>query len=472
MNSVIHPSLNSNVDEVADVGALLRAARLRKGDNLRQVSNVLRIRYDYLEYIENGRLDDLPGTVYSTGFIRAYSEYLGLDGNELVSKLKSENNVLTDNTKLVFPAIIPENGIPGGLVVLIGLLITVLGYCTWYWFSSPDVFVAENLTTIPKVATVKVETASTQQPVAGANPLVEASSAVAATAKFPLQNYQNAERRTEINAPAQASLQATQEGLGSATAPETPRTLSRETIPSKPSRRIEEIVLVEPNKVISPAVSRTTDLDVPQKYPSAVQQIPKDETAEDRLVIRSANIDFTPSSIEKAKAPKEITRNVVNDETLTPSRLTKPDPVQAAFDDSAPDTLSKLPERTNTEVATLSVLDEKPREVNKIITPILDEDVNLDVKNTSRITITARNTSWIQLRDIRTNRMILSKVLKKDQSYQIPDRPGLSLMTGNAGALEIIVDGELVPDVGKLGEVRRKILMEVESLKSGQAVVE
>ena len=466
MNSVIHPSLNSDVDEVADVGALLRAARLRRGENLRQVSDVLKIRHNYLESIENGRFDDLPGAIYSTGFIRAYSEYLGLDGEKLVSKLKAKGDGLKDNTKLAFPAIIPEDGVPGGLVVLIGLLITVLGYCTWYWFSSPDVFVAGNLTTIPKVATVKVETTSTKPPAA------VASSAVAATAKVPSQNRQNLERRTEVNATAQASLKATQEGLGSATAPETPKTLSRETISSEPSRRIEGIVLVEPNKVISPTVRRATDLDVPQKYPSGVQQIPKDETTEDRLVIGSANNAFTPSSIEEAKAPKELTRNVVNDETLTPSRTTKPNPVQAAFDDSAPDTLSKLPKRTNTEVAALSVLDEKPREVNKIITPNLHEDVKLDLKNTSRITITARNTSWIQLREIRTNRMILSKVLKKNESYQIPDRPGLSIMTGNAGALEITVDGEIVPQVGKLGDVRRKILMEVESLKSGQAVIE
>ena len=113
MNSVIHPSLNSDVDEVANVGALLRAARLRRGDNLRQVSNVLKIRYEYLESIEDGRFDDLPGAIYSTGFIRTYSEYLGLDGEKLVSKLKAESNVLTDNTKLAFPAIIPEDGIPG-----------------------------------------------------------------------------------------------------------------------------------------------------------------------------------------------------------------------------------------------------------------------------------------------------------------------------------------------------------------------
>ena len=65
------------------------------GDNLRQVSNVLKIRYDYLESIEDGRFDDLPGAIYSTGFIRTYSEYLGLDGEKLVSKLKTESNVLT-----------------------------------------------------------------------------------------------------------------------------------------------------------------------------------------------------------------------------------------------------------------------------------------------------------------------------------------------------------------------------------------
>ena len=472
MNSVLHPSLNSDIDEVADVGALLRAARLRKGDNLRQVSNVLRIRYDYLESIENGRFGDLPGAIYSAGFIRTYSEYLGLDGEKLVGKLKSESTVLSDNTKLVFPAIIPEDGIPGSLVVLIGLLITVLGYCTWYWFSSPDVFVAENLTTIPKVAPIKLEPSTTKPPLAGENPLVEASSAVAATAKFPPQNHQDVGRRTEVNAPTQTSLKPSQEGLGNATGPETPRTLSLETISREPSRLIEEVALVEPKKVISPADSRTNDVDLPRIVPSTVQQILKDEPAEDRLGLGSANDASTPTNVEKKSVQKEIMRNEVIDETLTPGRLTKPNPVQAAFDDSAPDTLSKLPERTNTRIAALSGLDEKPREVYKIITPSLHTDQKLGVKNTSRITITARNTSWIQLRDIRTNRMILSKVLKKDQSYQIPDRPGLSLMTGNAGALEITVDGEVVPEVGKLGEIRRKILMEVKRLKSGQAVVE
>ena len=88
MNSVIHPSLDGDTENVSDLGALLRAARLRQGKDLRQIASVLRIRYDYLQSMENGRFDELPGAIYSTGFIKAYSEYLGLDGKEIVFRLK------------------------------------------------------------------------------------------------------------------------------------------------------------------------------------------------------------------------------------------------------------------------------------------------------------------------------------------------------------------------------------------------
>ena len=169
---------------------------------------------------------------------------------------------------------------------------------------------------------------------------------------------------------------------------------------------------------------------------------------------------------------KEIPRNLVTAKLLTTSQSTKPDPIQAAFDDNAPDTLSTLPDRINTKIAVLPDAESEPRNVTKIIPPVLNEVKKLHKKNSSRITIIANKTSWIQLRDTTTNQMILSKVLNKDQRYQVPDKPGLSLMTGNAGALEITVDGIIVPKIGKLGEVRRKILMEVKSLKSGQAVIE
>ena len=43
------------------VGQDLRAARLRRGDELGRISQALRIRKDYLEAIESDRTDKLPG---------------------------------------------------------------------------------------------------------------------------------------------------------------------------------------------------------------------------------------------------------------------------------------------------------------------------------------------------------------------------------------------------------------------------
>jgi len=48
----------------------------------------------------------------------------------------------------------------------------------------------------------------------------------------------------------------------------------------------------------------------------------------------------------------------------------------------------------------------------------------------------------------------------------------LSLITGNAGALEILVDGAAVPSIGPVGAVRRNVVLEAEKLKDGSAVIE
>ena len=74
------------------------------------------------------------------------------------------------------------------------------------------------------------------------------------------------------------------------------------------------------------------------------------------------------------------------------------------------------------------------------------------------------------MRNLNTNKLILSKVLLKGHSYLVPIRPGLSLMTGNAGALDVSVDGKGVPSLGKLGQTRQKIILSADRLRDGTAV--
>src|SRR5215469_8526383 len=72
------------------VGQDLRAARLRRGDDLATVSRALKIRKDHLEALEEDRFEALPGKAYAVGFVRSYADYLGLDPLQCVERFKGE----------------------------------------------------------------------------------------------------------------------------------------------------------------------------------------------------------------------------------------------------------------------------------------------------------------------------------------------------------------------------------------------
>ena len=71
----------------------------------------------------------------------------------------------------------------------------------------------------------------------------------------------------------------------------------------------------------------------------------------------------------------------------------------------------------------------------------------------SRILVRAKTESWVQVADD-NEKVLFTELLKAGDEYEVPDKPGLRLETGNAGALEILVDGKLVPSIGEEGAVR------------------
>lgn len=89
---------------------------------------------------------------------------------------------------------------------------------------------------------------------------------------------------------------------------------------------------------------------------------------------------------------------------------------------------------------------------------------NLD----ARIVIVALADSWIQVRD-ESRSDIFTRMLRAGDSYRVPNRPGLVMLTGNAGGLELTIDGVKAPPIGIEGEVTRDIPLDPEALKQGHA---
>lgn len=79
--------LESDIDEEAGEfdGPKLRRARLRRGFELDQISDITKVSVANLARIEDEEFSDLPATVYVRGFVTAYSRTIGLDPTRVVA---------------------------------------------------------------------------------------------------------------------------------------------------------------------------------------------------------------------------------------------------------------------------------------------------------------------------------------------------------------------------------------------------
>jgi len=70
--------------------ASLRAIREKKGVSLEQASEALELSVIYLDLIEGGHIERLPGPGYARSMLTMYAEYLGLDSAKVLSRLQLE----------------------------------------------------------------------------------------------------------------------------------------------------------------------------------------------------------------------------------------------------------------------------------------------------------------------------------------------------------------------------------------------
>ena len=87
------------------------------------------------------------------------------------------------------------------------------------------------------------------------------------------------------------------------------------------------------------------------------------------------------------------------------------------------------------------------------------------VADPEKIELRAKSDSWIQVRD--GDQLLLTRLLRRGEVYTVPNRRGLTLMTGNAGGLDVLVNGEVAPALGNEGVVARAVPLDAAKLKAG-----
>jgi len=73
------------------IGSDLKVARIEKEISLKQAAEETRISLRYLQSLEEGRHDDLPGGMYNRAILRNYCVYLGLEPDDFLPRFTAES---------------------------------------------------------------------------------------------------------------------------------------------------------------------------------------------------------------------------------------------------------------------------------------------------------------------------------------------------------------------------------------------
>lgn len=421
-------------EKVADT--LIRA-RQQYGQDLRSIAQVLCIRYSYLDAIERANYENLPGATYAVGFVRTYAEFLGLDGDSIVERFKNEVQGLDGQTKLHFPTPAPEGKMPGGAVFLVAALLFAGAYGVWFYLSNKGETISDLVSPVPE----RLQELVTEEPPAEAPAVAAVASGSPATAE------------TE----AAASAETTDSTTASVeTAPMAPAAASTASEPAEAATAEASV----------PAPAEASAVQAAPEAPEAAETAPSaaDPLASEDAPQQSAALPVTPSNTaDSSSAPANEAPQpapVVTFEQAEPPLAAAPaseasqsgETGDSALAAGSGQTAYAIPAAPTNGQPSSFLLNQEPQ--------VYGGD-NTD----ARIVLKATQDAWVQVRD-REGTLLLTRVLRVGDSYRVPNQEDLTLLTGNAGGLEITIDGTPLAPLGPVGAVRRNVPLDPEQLLS------
>jgi cytoskeleton protein RodZ len=426
------------------VAARLKYERERHDRSLRDVAAALNIRFVYLQAIEDGEFNKLPGNAYAIGFVRGYAEYLGLDSDDLVARFKAEVAELGKQTELVFPTPVPEGKVPGAALILVSVLCFGLAYGAWSYFSTEDREVADLVPTVPE----RLQGLLAGEDQAGAR-VAEASAALSE----PVSDIDTGSATS-----ASPDLSAGRDGPAVEAEPPTPVEHAGAETTSSETEAAES------------TASETEAVEITSLATASFETIPVDSES------MTAGSDGAVPEVDGVATPPQETARPA--EVAAPAEPPGDLPVVAHNQDAEaaePAPAGPAPETPPETIATAPEAQAIPAAPSAgdaaAATGPLEAQVYGRGNVGTRIVLRATQDSWVQVRD-RNEDLLFTRVLRAGDSYQVPNQSGLTLLTGNAGGLEVEVDGTTLGALGPVGTVRRNVALEPTDLLNGATLTQ
>ncbi|KKJ75240.1 hypothetical protein WH95_19400 [Kiloniella litopenaei] len=407
---------SENNEPTITVAEILRTGREKRGQDLRSVASILRIRYVFLEAIERGDFASLPGDTYAYGFVRTYAGYLNLDKDEIVRQFKQEVQNYGDRKQLVFPTPVPESKTPGLAILLISVILLGVAYGGWTAISRFDVDITE---WVPFLSEKKTDT-SVEEEVSATDP-VEVTPSPVESASVESASAEN------VSEPDAAIVNS----VDSANSAQSDDTQTAE------NSNTEDVSVNEASGVLSQNTGDQNTDQMTETVSADTSSEAVSAEAQSQAVPEVPDVSLTGNAEQGDAVVSEIT----NDEDVVSDSIATENIAEA--------------DNTASEIETSVAAVTPP--------PPPEPEVFGDEVEASPISIHAERDTWMHIVN-GSGEAIFSRVLRAGSVYNVPNRDDLVMATGNAGGITIKLNGNDLPKLGALGAVRRDIILSEEGL--------
>lgn len=432
-SEIAHDEVTAAV--LRQIGHHLKTAREERGASVAQIAEQLRIKRDYLSHLENGDVGRIPGRTYALGFLRTYADYLGYDGNEVVEQVKTASDALPASPRLEYRTPLPESRRP--TLLLIGLSVVLVAglYSGWLWYE-------QNSATVPFLASGPADTPPP-----------------ATTAQAT-----ETEANTTEATPTEAANVEPETAAGTATASVAPS--------------IEDAAALAATAVPAPSTPETDETAAIAALPDDSAGIAREGASASTTEAPTTTLPAVPDPPRPLDALAAIERQDAEEATADQAGADEAD--VAAIIDNGEAALAAAAAETNAAaapeidgVASESAVGEASP--GEMLAALNTANGGSEVRTfgsepaASRVALLANEASWIQVQSA-DRAYVWTRTLEPGDAFLVPDRDDLALWTGNAGGLQVIVNGTPMPALGDRGEVRRDVPLAVDQLRASLAV--
>jgi cytoskeleton protein RodZ len=447
-----------------EVGAHLRQTRQERGKEIEDVAEILRIQPGYVAALERGDLSDMPGRTYALGFLRSYAQYLGFDGDDLISQIKSSVGGLAGKAALQGRAPLSESRLPKLPILVVSLAVLAGAYAGWAYVQD-DQAVPELVDEVPPELREQTpfETGPRRAPVeSGSSGLAPAAT-----------GHRLAEESTVRSGSAEPSEPAQNAFLPAGPQPPTPRQASDAPMPGEMAPAIVAAIRSEPGAASTPVRTPALPLETAHELESAdtpedarpMQVVPASAPAPAVVEARAREPAAEPASAAPADDAIRLAAGSTAISAPAEPRASRLAPTTVAAVDSDRD-----PAAVGASAGGRTVPADQPDEPESRApadamaaeTPRPPRTYGTRTSGT-RVVLRARSKTWVHISSTH-NDYLWVQTLRPGDTFVVPDRPDLVLWTGNAGGVEVLVDDALLPPLGPEKSVMRDVSLQPRDL--------